>query len=553
MKITNEVLESYLDCRTKGHLKLSGETGPKSYYDSRTDAVARSREVALARLVTRFGEGCLSRGAAITRAILKQGAPLLTDATIEDESFSIRFDALKRVDGASKVGEHHYLPVLHTYRDKIGRRQKLLLAVLGLVLARVQGKRAPVGLIAREPEGWLAKFQLDTRIYRQAEKILDEVKRLHAGSQPPRLMLIKHCRVCEFKERCYKHAKEADDISLLGNVSEKETPNGTLDTTFGNNGAMTIDVGASLDYPHAGKQTLFLSGNSIDLVGHGQASLNVYVGQLTAAGQLDPNFGAGGVVNLGQGFDPSLTAQGDGKLVAVADAGRSASGILVTRLLANGSPDTGFGTGGTATVPWSATGPFYSEAVRVDPLGRFVIGGWQGPSFSNSPLLVIRLTPTGALDTTFGVGGMGTSGSLVALNSATQIAMTLQPDGKTVLVGSTNDYKFAAVRFLGDSPKIGSFTANPNPVTAGSSLTLTASQIVDLTAGATITQVAFYYFDSSGNQVTLGTVTVSSAGSWTLNSATAFGLPAGTYTLYAQAEDSYGIFGDPLAITLTVQ
>jgi hypothetical protein len=76
---------------------------------------------------------------------------------------------------------------------------------------------------------------------------------------------------------------------------------------------------------------------------------------------------------------------------------------------------------------------------------------------------------------------------------------------------------------------------------------------VDLTAGATITQVAFYYFDSSGNQVTLGTVTVSSAGSWTLTSATAFGLPAGTYTIYAQAEDSYGVFGDPVAITLTVQ
>jgi uncharacterized delta-60 repeat protein len=231
------------------------------------------------------------------------------------------------------------------------------------------------------------------------------------------------------------------------------TPNGTLDTTFGNNGKMTIDVGASLNNPiaSAGKQTLALSGNSIDLVGHGQYSQNVYVAQLTAAGQLDPNFGSGGAVNLGQGFDPSLTVQPDGKLVVVSNAAGSAAGIDVTRLLANGSPDTGFGTGGTATVPLSANRTFYSTAAQVDPLGRFVIGGFQGRNSTNSPLMIIRLTPTGALDTTFGVGGIGTSGNLVALYGTPTISMTLQPDGKTVLVSTTNDGKFAAARFTGDS------------------------------------------------------------------------------------------------------
>jgi hypothetical protein len=89
-------------------------------------------------------------------------------------------------------------------------------------------------------------------------------------------------------------------------------------------------------------------------------------------------------------------------------------------------------------------------------------------------------------------------------------------------------------------------------VTADSSLTLTASNITDEIPSATITQVAFYYYDSSGNKVTLGTVSQSTGGAWTLTSATAFGLLSGTYTLYAQAEDSYGVFGDPLAITVTV-
>jgi hypothetical protein len=61
-------------------------------------------------------------------------------------------------------------------------------------------------------------------------------------------------------------------------------------------------------------------------------------------------------------------------------------------------------------------------------------------------------------------------------------------------------------------------------------------------------QVAFYYYDRGGNTVPLGTVTQSNGGAWTLTSATAFGMTSGTYTLYAQAEDNYGIFGDPLAL-----
>jgi uncharacterized delta-60 repeat protein len=235
------------------------------------------------------------------------------------------------------------------------------------------------------------------------------------------------------------------------------TPNGAPDTTFGNGGLVTIDVGESVDNPFGGTSTLVLSGDKIDLAGQGHASENDYVVQLTAAGQVDKSFGVGGVVNLGNGFIPSLAVQPDGKLV-VASYSYSSSppGIHVTRLLANGSPDTSFATGGTATVSWLTTGWNYkSTAVTVDPLGRFVIGGWQGDNMGiDSKFMVIRLTPAGALDSSFGSGGIGTSGNLVKLiaSSLPMVAMALQPDGKAVLVSTTQDYEFAAVRFTGDSP-----------------------------------------------------------------------------------------------------
>ena len=144
------------------------------------------------------------------------------DSDLEDEGLSLRLDALKRVDGASKVGDHHYIPILHSHSDKVGRREKLLLAVLGLALARIQELRPASGLVARGPEARLGKVRLDAKLYRQAEQVLDEVMRLHAGGEPPRLTLNGHCQVCEFRQRCRKQTEQADDISLLGGVGEKE-------------------------------------------------------------------------------------------------------------------------------------------------------------------------------------------------------------------------------------------------------------------------------------------------------------------------------------------
>lgn len=181
-KITRDIIESYLSCKYKGHLKRSGETGTKSDYETMTIATGESsREQAVTMLVARLGEGNVRRGTIVTFAALKQGVPLLADADLEDEGLSLRFDAMKRADGVSKLGEHHYVPVLHNHSNKVGRRQKLLLAVLGLVLARVQGVRPTNGLVARGPEATLGKVRLDSKLYRHAEQVLGELGRLQAG------------------------------------------------------------------------------------------------------------------------------------------------------------------------------------------------------------------------------------------------------------------------------------------------------------------------------------------------------------------------------------
>jgi predicted RecB family nuclease len=222
-KITRDIVESYLNCKYKGHLQLAGQQGTRSDYEL---LLAKSRDEwrcrAIDKILARHQGEEVARDVVLTPSALKQGAAFIFNATLEDEHVALAFDGLKRVDGPSTVGDYHYLPVLHHYGDKVGRQQKVLLALHGPALARVQGLQPAAGLVARGPEARLGKVHLDAKLYRQAEQILDEMKRLQASGQPPRLMLNKHCQMCEFRQQCRKKAEEADDISLLGGVGEKE-------------------------------------------------------------------------------------------------------------------------------------------------------------------------------------------------------------------------------------------------------------------------------------------------------------------------------------------
>src|SRR5262249_48505102 len=130
------------------------------------------------------------------------------------------------------------------------------------------------------------------------------------------------------------------------------------------------------------------------------------------------------------------------------------STLGITRFLANGSLDTTFGTGGTVTLP--PPGYYVPFAIKIDPLGRFVVGGWQQKA-TGIAFYLIPLTSPGAMASRFGAAGIATSGNLVNLdNTYGEVSMALQPDGKTVLASTTwpqGAYDmFAVARFDGDPP-----------------------------------------------------------------------------------------------------
>jgi uncharacterized delta-60 repeat protein len=237
---------------------------------------------------------------------------------------------------------------------------------------------------------------------------------------------------------------------------------------------------------------------------------------------------------------PNAGTPNDSKILVVWSAG-------VARYNVNGTLDPTFGTGGEVLT----TGSNKEVAIAGD--GKAVVTNITGTV--NPVFNLARYNVDGTPDTTFGSGGVVTP--TVPINTSSgQAGLAIESNGDIAVAGnegfSNAPYRiFVVARFLPSEPEIGSFTASPNPVTSGSSVTLTASNLTDGNPAATITQVTFYYFNSSGTKVVLGTGTQTSPGVWTLTFTVTFA--PGTYTIYGQAEDSYGVFGDPFALTLTVQ
>ncbi len=221
-KITSDVLESHLNCKYKGYLNLAGEQGNLSDYERLMgETRERVRLAATAKLLVQHKEGEVLRGLTVTPAVLKRGAPLLLDSTVEDKEFGIRLDALQRVAGPSQLGDFHYVPVLFHEAEKPTRKPRALLALLGLVLATVQGREPRWGVLVHGQNCEIHRIKLGTEV-QQALRTLQEIREALATGTPPRLMLNPHCQVCEFRERCRAEATAKDDLSLLRSLGEKE-------------------------------------------------------------------------------------------------------------------------------------------------------------------------------------------------------------------------------------------------------------------------------------------------------------------------------------------
>jgi uncharacterized delta-60 repeat protein len=260
-------------------------------------------------------------------------------------------------------------------------------------------------------------------------------------------------------------------------------PNGAIDTSFGTNGKAILNPDATQIGMYGGLETT--ADGSIVVSATWQSSSGAFstrIHRMLANGQPDPTFGSGGtaiVDEIDQRVVDMALAPG-GKIVLLTRKPASTTCCTVTTLVRrfqlDGSPDTTFGAAGTVRVgevgtglPGIAIGP--TDAVTVgtsNGLFRFasdgtpdasfgnggVIAGWRDAAPTALPdgktllvtngevgaaaneVMVRQLLPSGALDVSFGNGGVRVVSVPAASAGASRALLT---NGKATLVIGAND------------------------------------------------------------------------------------------------------------------
>lgn len=170
------------------------------------------------------------------------------------------------------------------------------------------------------------------------------------------------------------------------------------------------------------------------------------VSRYDSLGNLDPTFGSAGIASA-PGGSSGVRLQPDGKILSAGNVyGSGVDAVSVGRLTADGAVDASFGVGGVGTV--RVGGQFESGCcVALQSTGKVVVVGSQ--MFSPAAAIAARFTTTGALDS----GSTGFGNKTGSGKNATAIGYTFATNIRTYtsVVVQATDNKVLAAGVYGDS------------------------------------------------------------------------------------------------------
>ena len=189
---------------------------------------------------------------------------------------------------------------------------------------------------------------------------------------------------------------------------------GQFDVTFGTNGIRTWNPFNI--YGNYTQEAKLLDDGKIIMAGYlfyDNGTARAFAVRLNADGTDDTTFGSNGcavIEDAGNNVVEALAIQSDGKLVLVGY--KTVEGphdmMLVIRLSPDGQLDSSFGTNGilSFSIPDSPDANAYNVDVQSD--GKIVVFGTHSPQNSSQRSVVVRLNPDGSFDTSFGEKGVFT-------------------------------------------------------------------------------------------------------------------------------------------------
>ena len=241
--------------------------------------------------------------------------------------------------------------------------------------------------------------------------------------------------------------------TATGDVLTVMKKDGSVDTTFGGAGHVMLRnevVGVAVD-----------SEDRIVVVERDQTAPDTAVSfeRYQSDGLADLSFGTLGMASIGsvgKSLSASKIALDDkDNVYAVGSATDDLSiRILVAKVMADGTPDSGIGGTG-----WVAVGPEYDDiegqALRIDAAGAIIVSGYTRLESGSLVDNLAKLHVDGTLDTSFGHGAGIVEIDLNPTSAELHFTVTndiaIDGDGNYVLAGTTGDWSttidFAVMRY----------------------------------------------------------------------------------------------------------
>lgn len=177
---------------------------------------------------------------------------------------------------------------------------------------------------------------------------------------------------------------------------------------------------------------------------------DMLVARFNPDGSIDNSFGTKGSFIWSSPLDESdyangLALQPDGRIVVTGAASTTAKAYMTTlRLLPNGTLDSTFGQYGVAIYAGLSGSYAYPYGVIIQSDGKVMVAGTSEDSAANRHAIVIRYTPDGFPDYSFGFDGLFVFGGLSMKEYAAN-GLVLQPDQAIVVTGYSNNGMYDSV------------------------------------------------------------------------------------------------------------
>lgn len=263
-------------------------------------------------------------------------------------------------------------------------------------------------------------------------------------------------------------------------------PDGSLDTTFGTGGKVTTDLSGQTDIGYG--VTLQPDGKIV-VVGQARTDVNEFnfgVVRYNPDGSLDTTFSDDGMTTTGLGLADSAFAvriQENNKIVVAGVAGGVATDFGLVRYLPDGTLDTTFGDGGKVRTFFEVTDQ--ARALLIQPDGKIVaagiadggaiIGHFAVARFIGDPIQGAVMS--GQINVQSSANIAGENVSFILRQSSGDLltrTVTVGANGNVELSGIPRDVlmiqikarKWLSVRFLADT-RSGSLTLPPLVLKAG--------------------------------------------------------------------------------------